>query len=118
MSNPLCHFELMTGDAGKCQKFYETLFRWTFDNDSLPGYTLIHTGSDATGGIFARPAGSQGACLNVYFKVTDIEATLKNVSDNGGKVLVPKTAIPSVGHFAMFADPEGVTVGIMQPEAH
>ena len=91
------------------------MFRWTFDNDSLAGYTLIHTGSDATGGIFPKPAGASGVCLNAYFQVTDIDATIKSVSDNGGTVLVPKTAIPNVGHFAMFADPEGIPIGIMQP---
>ncbi len=114
MSNPLCHFEFMTTDPARCRGFYESVFRWTFDNDSLPGYTLIHTGSDATGGIFPKPAGAPGVCLNVYFQVTDIDATLGKATAHGGKVLVQKTEIPNIGHFAMFADPEGIPVGIMQ----
>ena len=35
--------------------------------------------------------------------------------EHGGSVLVPRTEVPNVGHFAMFTDPDGVAVGIMQP---
>jgi predicted enzyme related to lactoylglutathione lyase len=53
--------------------------------------------------------------MNVYFKVDDIVKTLAASTKHGGKVLVPKTPIPGVGHFAMFTDPEGIVLGIMQP---
>jgi predicted enzyme related to lactoylglutathione lyase len=47
--------------------------------------------------------------------VDDIDATLEKVTENGGRILVPKTVIPNVGYFAMFADPEGIAIGIMKP---
>ncbi|MEK6799220.1 MAG: VOC family protein [Planctomycetota bacterium] len=115
MSNPLCHFEFMTGDPKRCQAFYGEVFDWHFDDEAMPGYTIVRTGHDPSGGMFARPGSTQGACVNVYFTVPDIDATLSKVTQHGGKALVSKTAIPGLGHFAMFADPEGVAIGIMQP---
>ena len=115
MPNPLCHFELMTNNSRKCQAFYGSVFDWRFDNESLPGYTLIHTDSEATGGVFPKPKAVPGVCLNVYFKVDNIDETLEKVKLLGGSVLVPKTEIPNTGYFAMFADPEGIPIGIMRP---
>ena len=115
MANPLCHFELMVNDTKKAQAFYGAIFDWDFDTDSMPGYTLINAGTEPTGAMFKKPDAAPGVCANIYFQVPDIDATLKRVGEGGGKVLVPKTEIPNVGHFAMFTDPEGISVGIMQP---
>lgn len=115
MPNPLCHFEVMAKDVAMCKAFYGGVFAWTFDDTTMPGYTLVHTGQEPTGGIFEKPADAPHACLNVYFTVQDLEKTLDKAAELGGKTLVPKTPIPGVGHFAMFTDPEGVPVGIMQP---
>ena len=117
MPNPLCHFELMTGDVARCKAFYRAVFDWKYDDVAMPGYTIVHTGQDPGGGIFAKPKETPHACTNVYFTVSDIDKTLAKVAELGGKVLVPNTPIPTVGHFAMFSDPEGVVIGIMRPGA-
>ena len=95
--------------------FYGKVFDWTFDQESIPGYTLVNTGQDPSGAIFAKPDEAASVCANIYFQVNDIDATLAKAIENGGKTLVPKTPIPNVGFFAMFADPEGLAIGIMQP---
>ncbi len=115
MGNPLCHFELMTNDTDKAKAFYGAVFDWKFDDQTMPGYTLIETGQDPSGGVFPKPDEAPHPCLNVYFTVSDIDATLAKVSEHGGKTLVPKTAIPNVGNFAMFIDPEEIVVGLLQP---
>ena len=115
MPNPLCHFELMSSDPARCKAFYGAVFDWQFDDKSMPGYTLIDSGIEPTGAVFPKPANAPAACLNAYFKVDDIDAALKTVTENGGKILIPKTTIPNVGDFAMFADPEDIPIGIMQP---
>lgn len=115
MPNPLCHFELMTNDPQKCKEFYGTVFDWKFDDASMAGYTLINAGAEPTGGLFPKPAEAPGVCLTAYFHVEDVEATLAKAAELGATVLVGKTAIPNVGHFAIIADPEGITIGLMQP---
>lgn len=114
MPNPLCHFEFMTADVARCRAFYSGVFDWRFDDGTMPGYTLIQTGQDAAGGMFQKPPNAPFVCLNVYFSVSDIDATLQKAISLGGRVVVPRTPIPGVGHFAMFADPENVVIGIMQ----
>lgn len=115
MPNPLCHFEFMTGDVERCRKFYGAVFGWNFDDKSLPGYTLIDTGHEPSGGMMG-PEGGPSPRVNVYFKVANIEKVLADATQHGGKLLLAKTPIPGVGHFAMFNDPEGIVVGIMQPD--
>lgn len=115
MSSPLCHFEFMVSNPERTGEFYRNLFGWSLDAESMPGYTLVNTGHEPSGGIFQRPDSAPAPCVNVYFKVANIETTLDTARSHGAKVLVPKTEIPGVGFFAMFADPEGIAVGIMQP---
>ena len=38
------------------------------------------------------------------------------VTKEGGKILVPKQQIPTVGWFAIVADPEGNAFGLLQPD--
>jgi len=114
MANPICHFEFMSDDPEKCRQFYGSVFDWEFDDESMPGYTLIGTGSDPGGGLMKRPAESPGPCMNVYFLVDDIGDTLDKVQKAGGKVLVPETPIPNVGWFAIIADPEGLHFGVFK----
>jgi len=115
MGNPLCHFEFMTDDPAKTRAFYSKVFQWEFDDKSMPGYTLIKTGSaQFGGGLMKRPEKCPHVGISVYFMVDDIEQTLKTVAAGGGRTLVPKTPIPSVGHFAVFADPDGIGVGLFQ----
>lgn len=115
MPNPLCHFEFMTVDIEKCRSFYGKVFDWTFDDQSMPGYTLISAGGEPGGGMMKRPNVAPMGCLTVYFGVDDLEKTLKKVRDHGGKVLVEATSIPNVGTYAIIADPENIVVGLLKP---
>jgi len=106
----------MSGDPAKCREFYGALFDWSFDDQTMPGYTLVQVGQEPTGGIFPKPAQTPRACMNVYFTVIDIDRTLSRAVELGGKIIVPRTPIPGTGDFAMFTDPEGIAIGIMQPK--
>ncbi|MFQ5413743.1 MAG: VOC family protein [Phycisphaerae bacterium] len=115
MPNPICHFEFMAGDPERFKAFYGAVFDWQFDDASLPGYTVINPGAEPHGGMMPKPDQAPNPALNVYFHVDDIDATLKTAQQHGATVLVPKTPIPNVGWFAMFADPDGIPVGLLKP---
>lgn len=115
MANPLCHFELMSSDPSKCKAFYRSIFSWEFDEESMPGYSVINAGTEPTGAIFKKPDTAPGSCMNIYFQVDNIDQTLEKVKQHGGTIIVPNTHIPGTGQFAMFTDPEGITIGLMQP---
>ena len=89
-------------------------FDWQFDDSSMPGYTLINAGAEPGGGVFPKPPEAPMPCLNVYFQCDDIDATLAKAAERGATVIVPKSPIPNVGEFAIFADPEGIVVGLFK----
>jgi predicted enzyme related to lactoylglutathione lyase len=90
------------------------VFGWEFDDQSMPGYTLIKTGQEPGGGLMQCPQEMPEPALNVYFQVDDIETILAKAREAGGTVVVPKTPIPNVGSYAFFTDTEGIGVGIFQ----
>jgi predicted enzyme related to lactoylglutathione lyase len=114
MPSPLCHFEFMTNDPGKCKQFYGSVFGWEFDDQSMPDYMFIRTGSEPGGGLMKRPDEVPAACMYVYFMVDDIPVTLERVKAGGGTVYKGETEIPNVGWFAVAADPEGITFGLFK----
>jgi predicted enzyme related to lactoylglutathione lyase len=114
MGNPIIHWELIVGDMQRAKAFYTQVFDWTIDDSGMPGYGMISTGSDPGGGMMARPESAPASALNTYFGVDDIEATLAKALAAGATLLVPKTPIPGMGAWAMFADPDGIPIGLFQ----
>jgi len=112
MPNPICHFELLVPDPEKAKSFYGEVFDWEFE--SMPGsdYQLIQTGAPPCGGLMKKPEEMPvNAALQVYVLVDSVEETLGKAEGAGAKVVVPKTEVPNVGHFAVFQDPEGIVLG-------
>ena len=115
MSNTFDWIEIRTGDIGETAQFYESLFGWKvtqkleadgsdvwlFDTGDAPRLENLRRG-----GIWLRPQGEPLGVM-VYILVEDIEATLRKVSELGGKVLSPKTPQGSKAFRASFSDPSG-----------
>jgi|JI10StandDraft_1071094.scaffolds.fasta_scaffold07173_2 predicted enzyme related to lactoylglutathione lyase len=115
MANPIVHWELMVSDPARAQAFYRQVFDWTFVEQG-PEYALIDTGTPPGGGLLARPPGVTMSSLNCYFAVEDLDRTLTAAVAAGATVIVPRMAVPGVGWFAMFLDPEGIPIGMMQAQ--
>jgi predicted enzyme related to lactoylglutathione lyase len=49
-----------------------------------------------------------------YIDVTSVEEWSKKVTAAGGQVIMPKTAVPQMGWFAVCLDPEGNVFGLWQ----
>lgn len=110
------HFEIPTDNPERTSKFYSDVFGWKFQ--LWPGpqpYWLITTGADGpgiNGGMLSRnPMGPVNT-----IGVTSIDDTVKSIEAHGGKMLMPKFAVPTVGWLAYFNDTEGTVFGIMQPD--
>jgi predicted enzyme related to lactoylglutathione lyase len=111
------HFEINSDDPEKAVKFYESVFGWKIDKWEGPiDYWLITTGDKSEqgidGGLMKRE--NPQATISTTIEVESIDEYLKNIEANGGKVTVPKHAIPGVGYAAYFIDPDGNTLGLMQ----
>lgn len=114
------HVEIPALHVESAGKFYESLFGWKIQSMPEMNYTGWEAG-DGSGGGFpevseTNPAGQ----VLVYIASDDIDADLMKVQQMGGKVLYPKTEIPSTGWFGVFEDPSGNTLGLytsMHPAA-
>jgi predicted enzyme related to lactoylglutathione lyase len=111
------HFEISSGDPAKAVKFYGEIFGWTFQKwDGPQEYWLVRTGPDGQPGINGGLLRGQIQTVNTI-DVADLDATLSSVTSKGGKVAMPKFAVPGVGHVAYCQDPEGNLFGLLQPDA-
>lgn len=115
------HFELPADNPERAVDFYKKVFGWQFQKWEGPtDYWLISTGAEnqpgINGGLLRRQQPGAGTCNTVG--VTSLDDSLSSVSKNGGKTVVPRMAIPGVGHLAYCTDTEGNVFGLLQPDAN
>ena len=115
MKNIFCHIEIPTLDLQKCRDFYSQLFKWKF-KEWGSDYTMVNTGGKEGGaGLMLRKPEEFKPGLDIYVLVKSIDETLAKAGTAGGKVIVGKTEIPTLGWFAIISDPEGSSLGIFEP---
>lgn len=49
--------------------------------------------------------------------VPSVDEYIKKITEVGGEVVMPKTAVPGVGYMAYCKDPQGNTFGMMQEDS-
>ncbi len=115
MGNPIVHWELIVSDLEKAKEFYRGVFDWSIEEASaFPGYPMIDAGKEPRGAMWVKPEASPACALNTYFGVDDVGQTLARAVAAGATMLVPPTSIEGVGQWAMFADPDGIPIGLFQ----
>ena len=114
-------YELLTTDAKAAQSFYAKVVGWKPQDSGEAGmdYTLLLAGGVPTAGLMAldkeaRDAGAR-PCWVGYVGVEDVDVYAGRVTKAGGKLHVPPTDIPKIGHFAMVADPQGAVFNLFKP---
>jgi uncharacterized protein len=115
MPNPVVHFEITGREAGRLQAFYRDLFGWSVTADNPLGYGMVDTDTGdrgIPGGIGASQEGARG-WVTVYIEVEDLDAALADAERLGGKRLAGPMDVPGGPTLALFADPEGHTVGLV-----
>ena len=113
--HPIVHIELSALDSKASAKFYGDTFNWKINHmEGMDYYTWAPESGPGGGFIPVTEENPVGTIL-LYIQVADIEAKLSQIEENGGQTLTPKSEIPGVGHFAIFADPTGNKVGLFTP---
>jgi predicted enzyme related to lactoylglutathione lyase len=119
----ITHFEIYTDEPEAVQPFYREVLGWKFQKfEGGPiEYWLITTGPDdqpgINGGMTRLREGQNPGTLNTV-AVESLDATIKNIERRGGKICVPKMAIPGVGWLAYAEDPAGNVFGVIQPDTN
>lgn len=123
MPNNLKHFAVHAGDVNRAKGFYESVFGWRFTPWGPPNFFLIKTGTDDDAGVGGALQGRREIVpgkpmfgFECTIGVASIDDTIAAVEANGGKIVMPKFHIPTVGILIFFEDTEGNVVGAMQYE--
>lgn len=114
MGRPVVHFEIHTHQDERLRSFYSDLFGWRLGVVPDGSYALVDTdagGEGIRGGIAASRDGVEGVMF--YIAVDDIERELERIQVAGGRTLVGRSESAQVTT-ALFADPDGNTVGLVQ----
>jgi predicted enzyme related to lactoylglutathione lyase len=110
MTGEASYIELGVRDADAARAFYGGLLGWQASGDNGPGQVDfpmlsigIHDGDDSS--IF-----------EVFFSIADLDASLAQVVQFGGRVTSEVNESPGFGRWAECADDQGVRFGLRQPE--
>lgn len=113
------HFDVPVDDPDRAIVFYSTVFGWKIEKWAGPqDYWLIATGGSEQPGIDGGMMKREAPVVTVVnsIDVPSVDDFAERVIAAGGKVVMPKTAIPGVGYLAYCQDTEGNTFGIMQSD--
>jgi uncharacterized protein len=128
MDHTIVHFEIPAASVDKLKTFYEALFGWKILKAPMgeTEYWLIHTvptddkgmllNPGVNGGLFQKQPQQEGIKQVNYITVESIDEYSMKVEKLGGKILVPKQQVPTVGWIAVAEDPEGNQFGLLQLE--
>src|SRR3954468_18779647 len=117
MTHPVVWFEVLGKDGKKLQHFYAEMFGWQIKVDNPMGYGMVDTKakSGIPGGIGSVFEGTR-SWVTFYVETKDLAASLQVAERLGGKVVMPPKKIPNGPALAIFEDPEGHVVGLVEAE--
>jgi predicted enzyme related to lactoylglutathione lyase len=128
------HFEIHASNPGRIRAFYESVFGWTMSQWGDQPYWLISTGDgNPMAGVASSEPGIDGAMLPrvgpppsdgqpvngwvVTVSVPDCQGYLDKAIAAGATEAMPMAVVPGVGWLAYIKDPDGNTLGMLQPDA-
>jgi len=126
--NPVVHFEMASEDAHRMAEFYSKAFGWQTQmlGEDMGNYTLVTTGETdnngmpknlgtINGGFYPKKQDDPAQHPNIVIAVEDINESMKNIIDLGGRILGEPVDIPGYGTSVSFYDTEGNRVSVIQP---
>src|SRR5215468_10197862 len=102
-------FEIPADNVQRAKGFYAKLLGWKikkFPGMKTPYWHIDTGGGDQTpdGGMMQRQAPEHG--ITNYVNVASVEQAAAKVEKLGGKICMPKTAVPQMGYFVICVDTE------------
>jgi predicted enzyme related to lactoylglutathione lyase len=117
MASNLVFFAVHADDLARARRFYEKVFGWKFQPWGPPEFFLVSTGTKEDPGVAGAlqkrhelVPGKSPIGYECTIGTANIDETMAAVEANGGKIILPKCEIPTVGYLFKFQDPEGNVV--------
>jgi len=111
--------ELLTTDLESAKRFYGKLLGWTFkESKTIYGDTYLTAFKDGqmTAGMMLKPADTPEhikGCWDPYIAVDNIDESVVEIEELGGKVVLAPTSIENVGRFCVIQDPQGIYLNLI-----
>ncbi len=112
MPAPIVFIDIVGPELPKQAAFYREVFGWQIGaggDFSVPATTPMR-------GVLRveDPRENPTAERVIYLGVPDINATLAAVAVHGGKMVLPRLEVPNVAILALFTDPAGNRMGLVE----
>ncbi len=108
--------DLVTRDPAAAQRFYGTVFGWTFETLGDGAYSVIKHDGQPIGGIFPMPATADAnstAEWIVALSSSDVEQAANTVVGSGGRMVASVQKMRGRGTTAVVADPQGAIFSLL-----
>ncbi|MHC4456597.1 MAG: VOC family protein [Planctomycetota bacterium] len=118
------YFDFTVRNLKDARRFFENVFGWRFEKFPFPyEYYRINAGTDDEMGIDGGIGEVKDTTISggkpltqVTIPVSCLDDFIKKVKENGGSIVEPKMAIPTIGWYATCAEPGGLMFGIIQAD--
>jgi predicted enzyme related to lactoylglutathione lyase len=111
MPAPIVFFDIAGPDLQSQKAFYEAVFGWDVSAD---GHFTAPAASPLPGLLRVEAAAGFQPERVIYLGVDDIAATLETIVANAGGVVFPRMVVPGVVILALFTDPAGNRMGLVE----
>jgi predicted enzyme related to lactoylglutathione lyase len=117
MADRIVHWELMGPDGDRLKSFYEQMFGWVAEPvPGFEGYHMVDAAHAGVGGAVGTGSDEMPNYLTIYVEVDSVDERLDRAEAQGATTVIPRTVIPGMVTFGMFADPAGNIVGVVERE--
>lgn len=101
---PIVYFDIAGPEPETLSAFYGSVFGWSIDANGA-----IDDSGTIKGTLRQDPSEKI-----LYIGVPDIDAALSAIVAAGGTISIPRTVVPNVVTFALFLDPAGNRMGLVE----
>ena len=119
----IVYFQIPSDDIERSKEFYNQLFGWKIDKfpesstpEGMENWMVTTTDDKGNktldGGLSKRQMPQQQ--ITNFIDVKSVDEYSSKVEKLGGKVVVPKTAVPGMGYYAVCVDTENNSFGIFE----
>jgi predicted enzyme related to lactoylglutathione lyase len=110
-------FDLMTIDPDATHAFYSAVMGWSTTEWKGPAaYTMWTVGGEPIGGVTDLPTDvSSSPHWLAYIASMNVDETVRQAEALGARVIKGPYEIPTVGRFAVVADPQGALFAVFTP---
>ena len=107
MPAPIVFFDIAGPDLASQKAFYDAVLG--VKTDAIGQFRTSTIGTTMPALLRTDPKETV-----VYFGVDDIDATMRKVVANGGRIHAPRNVVPGVVVLGLFFDPAGNRVGLVE----